>query len=259
MSDPTNKPTDGKGSRPDRRRWIKGENGTVGDAFDQRADAGREELANPTEAADLLDALDAEIDALYGSATDLPVTNDAVGPNTSTSGQVRKLYVPKKRWFALAAAVALFLIAGWWLTLGLIDASDLYATNFSHYENDLVVRQMGEGGVNDPELAAALKAYEARNYPLAETELTAYLSAGGKSSTRLYLGISQLANDQLDAARTNLTAATKNERQTNAANWYLALTELKANQPEAARPLLQQLANGNSLFKNRATALLNKL
>lgn len=258
MSDPTNKPTDGKGARPDRQRWIAGEKGTTGDAFDQRADAGREELSNSAEAADLLDALDAEIDAVYGSVTDLPDAKGAAD-GTSATARVRKLYVPQKRWFALAAAVALFLIAGWWLTQGLSDASDLYATNFSHYENDLVLRQMGEDGLNDPELAAALAPYEARNYPLAEAELTTYLSAGGKSSARLYLGISQLVNDHLDDARTNLTAAAKNERQTNAANWYLALTELRANQPEAARSLLQQLANGNSLFKDRAAALLDEL
>lgn len=253
MSDQKNKP-----DQQDRRNWIDGQfSPQHEDELARRAKRGRQHLPDADAAGDFLAELDAAIDAAYGA--------EAAPENEDEGATIRSINRPRarRRWLGIAASVAILLAFGSWLVNRgpTPDSAALSAAYFTHFPNDLVVRTMGEGGTVEEELAAAFSAYTAEDYEQATTDLSDYLlnQPAADSSVCLYLGISQLKTEQFTAAKTNLLVARNLGYQTDAANWYLALTALGEGDIAEAKIALSTLKSGPSLFREKANQLLKEL
>ena len=77
----------------------------------------------------------------------------------------------------------------------------------------------------------------------------------------MYLGISLLFEAKLQEAKTTLKKVSDNLEAplSDAADWYLALAHLKADEEEAAILLFQKLIASQSLYMEDAQALINQL
>ncbi len=113
-----------------------------------------------------------------------------------------------------------------------------------------------------PELAKALAKYQGNDYAAAIQQLKALADKFPKDGTvQLYLGVSELLKNQNAEAATSLSAAAselEGARQSDA-QWYLAAANLRLKNTEAAQPLLQQLCEGKSTYKEQACTLESEL
>lgn len=252
MSEPRNNSNE-KG----RKDWVKGRPSKVGDELSRRADSGRRYLSGEEEANDLLGEIDDGIDDLLGEeraeAESDPVIRSLKPQRGSRRGQL-----------ALAASVLLLLaLSTWGLNSFLSPGNEALVTAyFRHFDQDLVTTTMGAETAEavDPELKTAMDAYGARDYNRAVSLLTDYLQrTDARPEARLYLGVSQLALGRTEASLTSLTAAQNSAYQPAAVSWYLALGYLRMDNDLAARQELENLAQGNSLFRDRAAQLLEEL
>jgi len=248
MKDPNNKSVP-----PGREAWVKGKSSTEEDAFAERAASGRRYLNSAEEADELLRELDADIEDAYGSLEkkDKPLRHLPVG---------RRRY----SWLAWAAAILLLVLAGmWWSNQSKVaDSEQLFADQFEHFTNDLVIRTMGDETDDSKNgKQQALEAYEKKDYAQATEDISQYLASTTRvdSSLYFYLGISELAQGRVVEAEQSLQTAAAFGYQPDAATWYLALVKLKAGQMEAAKADLKTITKGRSLFRERAKKLLELL
>jgi len=113
-----------------------------------------------------------------------------------------------------------------------------------------------------PELAKALAKYQSDDYKTAVQQLKALAAKYPRHGTvRLYLGVSELLLNQNADASSNLIAAVnelEGARQSDA-RWYLAAANLRLKNPEAAQPLLQELCEGKSTYKEQSCTLESQL
>ncbi|MEM9836605.1 MAG: tetratricopeptide repeat protein [Bacteroidota bacterium] len=248
MSEQRNKPTP-------RQQWIDGQSYLPDDDFSRRAQRGRSELADNEMAADFLADLDAAIDEQYGTAKRSEPTISAKVKPLPT--RVR----PWRNWLGVAAAVLILIAAGWWSLQSTSSPSDLVATHFDHFTNDLVVRTMGDSPSADAALNTALAAYSQKDYAQAITDLEAYRQRSeANPKTDLYLGISYLATGQAQQALSILTASKVSDYQPDARQWYTALAHLQLNETEKSQNLLRPISqNNNSLFQDQAQRLLTQM
>ncbi len=266
MSNPNN---------PERDAWLRGDQpGGADDEFARHAARGRQELANEAEAANLLNELDGLLAERFGSAPQ-QVTN----PTASVGGAAGAEEAPTEsrppakvrrlgRLYAAAAAILLLVAAGsWWITQQpTFDAEVTFAEAFTPYANELSGRTMGGGdttaALGGP-LAAALLAYDRRDYPAAAAAFEAHFTAPPTSlapatapQIQLYYGISQLGANQATAAIPVLGALRNDPNYGQPATWYHALALLRSGQTAAARTSLQDIMNDNSSpFRDRAKDL----
>ncbi|MEL6275076.1 MAG: hypothetical protein AAFU03_08240 [Bacteroidota bacterium] len=248
MNDRKNKPVP-----PGRKAWIKGEAPTGEDAFAKRAERGRSFLRTDEEADKLLSELDAAIDDVYGRSD-------------GQEEQIRRLPIRQLpyRMLGWAAAIVVLVVAGiWWASRpNAVNTEQLFVDQFDHFTNDLVVRQMGEEGSNaNTYKQQALLDYEQRDYAGAREKIRQYFVVVEQpdSSLFLYLGISELAEGRVAEAEQSLLAALAFGYQPDAVAWYLALAKLREGRSADAKTDLQLIANGSSLFRDRAKRLLEQL
>lgn len=177
------------------------------------------------------------------------------------------------RWIGRAAAVLLIPVAAWTFYYvqtdtpqqGLSGAS-LYASNFKAADNYLPdTRAVLTPDAPDAEinLAEGSNAYNKKDYATAARYFKIYLkSFPNRSDVKFYLGVSLLEQD-LDLEANEIFKALATEPQNayaEQATWYLALTYLKSNDKEKAKPLLEDLAKtASSTIKAQAQSLLNSL
>lgn len=142
-------------------------------------------------------------------------------------------------WMMAAASVVLVLIAS--VLYVMYQQPTLSEQTFmAFYHPEPTARGSDDCG---PALTPGLQAYRATDYTGALRTFTRL--PADQPCVHYYRGITQLAMGESDEAILNLKTA----RQTatglirQKADWYLALAYLRANQPDAARPLLDTLAN----------------
>lgn len=207
------------------------------------------------------DAVDGYAESTAGS---LPFFADFSGTQESRQekefGKIRTL-LPASIWSGIAAAAAVLLIGAFayfnWFTSAGNDS--LYNQYYTAYQNDipLNLRSTEESSVLRPSLVKALESYAAGNFeqsrPLFETALK---EEPNNDVARFFAGIACMETAEWEKAAEYLTFVRQNGgNYSEKATWYLALSNLKLNRPEAAKSLLQDLRT-NSGFKTEETEQL---
>jgi hypothetical protein len=272
-------------SNPNRQGWLKGnEPLKEEDDFARHAARGRQELGSEAEARELMNELDGMFAARFGAPeTATESRSESLDSLSEISGSAAGAKeVPLKgkegakvrhlgKYFAAAAAILLLIAAGsWWISQqNAVSPEQLYAEAFTPYANDLSERTMGGGEpATATDLDEALLAYDRRNYAAAAEGFGRYLAAPPTSPApaaepekiQLYYGISLLANNQPEAAITELEALMNDPATGPPAAWYRALAQLRLGRGAEARAALTAVAEDkNSAFRNKAVALLRSI
>jgi tetratricopeptide (TPR) repeat protein len=195
---------------------------------------------------------------------DCPLCDDAVDgyrvlaegtkvQNTPQPAIRRKLFTPLR----VAAAVVVLIGGAWMFNLVLGDSSPeaLFSSAYQLYPSDLDVNY--RGGEGDEAAAAtsvtafqqAMELYEKESF---EAAIPLFQEALDQEDTqemvvRFYLGLSLLETDQLNDATFQLQQVANAGRDYgHESQWYLALTNLKKGDAEAARQQLQKIIETGS-------------
>lgn len=113
-------------------------------------------------------------------------------------------------------------------------------------------------------LQKAMQAYRAKEYKEATKLFEQHFRANplmlDGSKIKLYMGIAQFGNEQYTKAELSFEtlAHRKDYLFVDAANWYLALTEIKLGKKEEAKKHLGRLSS-SKLFSEKAATLLKQL
>ncbi len=146
----------------------------------------------------------------------------------------------------------------------------LYSEHFESYPILLGDKTRGEGvesydNVSLPkELAAALKAYNDKNYQGSLPHFKTYLSDQSQNTKAVFLyGLANLEVNNMETAISNLEEVRKRKDDlelSEDATWYLALAQTKNKQNKIAIDLLTELIDSKSSFyEKKAAALKSQL
>ncbi len=152
----------------------------------------------------------------------------------------RVFQLGKKTALSLAAALALLLCTIFLLKNLQTDSGKppAYAELAQH--SPLAFTQMG---AEEENLSAAEQAFNAGNYAQAAKNLQRYLEAQPQDQlAQLYLAISLIETDRTEDARKLLTPLMQAPDFRDKALWYMALSFIKENHPEQAKPWLEKIS-----------------
>ncbi|MBK8704101.1 MAG: tetratricopeptide repeat protein [Saprospiraceae bacterium] len=169
----------------------------------------------------------------------------AQGAKVITMPRQRRLFLAAA---SLAAAIALFFMVRWALSPSLFESYAQYPP--------LALTEKSAGA----DWSQAETAFNSNNYAEAERLLTQYTAEyPSDRQAALYLGICNMETGKIEEAQTAFRNFTPEETDfKDFADWYLALSYLKAGDKTGCRQALQQLSP-NSPFQQKATDLLQKL
>lgn len=144
------------------------------------------------------------------------------------------------------------------------DFEQLYASNFTSYNNDYIATDgVYKGDIEiDSLLITAMEAYEKQDYTAAETQFAQLLSIKDNPEIQFYLAISQLETDKTELAISSLNslyAQPINFRYYEQTRWYLALVHLKLHQKSDAKKYLKELVALEGVYWDKAKELLKAL
>ena len=156
------------------------------------------------------------------------------------------------RWLTVAAAAAVLLILVWpWLT-----SPSLYE-QYAQHPPLALIEKSADAPVDWSQTETAFNTGDCKT---ASAQLEEYLAQYPEDQlARLYLGICRIELDEGEAARelfSSLLTADVSIR--DYAEWYLALSYLRAGEREACRAVLQDIAPASTLYA-RAQELLERL
>jgi len=168
----------------------------------------------------------------------------------------KRVMLPRRRllWLATAAAAAVIaLVLAWPFLFG----PSLYEQYAQH--PPLALAEKSAEALVD--WSATEKAFNSGDYTTAAALLEQYLSQQpGDDLARLYLGIAELELDRYDSARRHFLAlsAAEDPALKDYADWYLALSYLKAGDEAGCREVLNVISPSSVLYRS-AKELLGKL
>lgn len=154
------------------------------------------------------------------------------------------------RLLAMIAAILLLAVAVWWLIPASQNDSDQLF--LSHFYAPAALDLMRGGAQSPPDslptpLVEGLRAYQNKAYIEALEDFRAVegdrLTAAERSWLNLLRGVSFLAESEIDSAQSFLTKA---DFHPEMADWYLALSEIKAKQFISAQQRLQSIAQDDT-------------
>ncbi|MBL7995148.1 hypothetical protein JNM05_07220 [bacterium] len=111
-------------------------------------------------------------------------------------------------------------------------------------------------------LEEAMAAYDLEHYAVAEAKLSEFIAQNPDNLTaHLYCGISGLMSGDARESLTRLQKAANSQetRIADAAEWYLALANLKLGHINDAKTILVRVVNKNGYFTNSARSLLERI
>ena len=167
------------------------------------------------------------------------------------------------RYIPIAATVALLLFAGIYFYLSRSPGlHTLYTEYYVPYPDMLTDR--GDSAVNPSAkslLFAGIEAYNSKNFEVAIENLQAYIAVEpDHKGVALYLAISQMELNQFEAATKNFSTARQDPVFKQQAEWYEALLNLKARQPDKSQLILKIIADNPNHYRHQEAArLLNSL
>lgn len=154
-------------------------------------------------------------------------------------------------WIA-AAGLLLFLSIAWWFTSPK-SSEELFAAHYETYVSDELERS--NNTISSP-LEEALKAYSNKNYPTAQKQFKTQLDVStatpnNSNLIRFHLAMIHMEQKEYAPAQTYLNKILANDTSLyhQQAHWFLALIQLKTEQPQAAKQSLQQVLNISSKGK----------
>lgn len=209
------------------------------------------------------EALKARLQALERSARDATPTvaaeSTAVTRELPAPGLTKAGVRPRRSWrrlYAVAAAVLMLLLAGWFVLrpTGYDSPAALAMDTFRPYEN---LTQSGVRGAAE-EAGAAYAAYDAADYISAANRLAALPQT---ATNKFYLGQSLLATQNYTGAAAQFEDVRKMDfGLAQEAEYYLALSRLGEDDVAAARELLETIvASANHPSGAEAKLLLERL
>ena len=196
---------------------------------------------------------------------------------------IQKSFLKRYRVAAAAVILVLLMPLGYYIALsssekGSVD--QLFAANFTHYKAfSLTTRTAGklpDSGYTESQrdeianqviLSKGIAAYNEQNYEEAIEHLNEYLETATNeqnvNEVRFYLAVSQLATGDIANAKPSLAKLSKNSSSKSyrdAADWYHALTFLKAKESKKARKELRKIARKTDhKYQEKARSILPKL
>ena len=163
---------------------------------------------------------------------------------------------PRRTILAVAASIAILVVAGF-LWQQSQQTTDLLASEYLTPYPDRLTNMSDDSGA---QITAAMTAYNGGDYanaiPLFEA-LPDSLAQG--ELINLYLGISRLQEDQAGAAQASFANISSDSPYQEAAQWYLALSELALGKEKAARERLEAIVAAGNYPGPTAQELLDRL
>ncbi|MCR9101102.1 MAG: hypothetical protein NXI25_14170 [bacterium] len=165
--------------------------------------------------------------------------------------------IPMRRWAAAAAAVLVLLAAGYWMVSSPQQSASALATSYFEPYPDRVTTM----GSDADALTEAMAAYNTGRYEDALTRFGALPEGTLQVELlNLYTGTAALQSGQLDLAEQALAQTARSATAyAPAGKWYLALTYLKQEKTELAKPLLEELRQEGTYKQKSAGELLDQL
>jgi predicted Zn-dependent protease len=169
----------------------------------------------------------------------------AQGAKVITMPRQRRLFLAAA---SLAAAIALFFMVKWALSPSLFD-------DYAQYPPLALIEKSAGADWSQAETA-----FNSNNFAEAERLLAQYIAEHPSDRlAELYLGICNMELDKITEAQAVFRSFTPEEADLkDYADWYLALSYLKAGDKARCRQALQQLSI-TSPFQQQAADLLKKL
>ncbi|MBK7872377.1 MAG: tetratricopeptide repeat protein [Saprospiraceae bacterium] len=157
------------------------------------------------------------------------------------------------RWMIAASAAAVIVTLIVWQFLFSPSLYDQYATYAP-----LALAEKSATTITD--WSQTESAFNSGDYRTAEAQLTQYLTENPNDQlARLYLGICKMELNQLAEAQQIFQSFEDADASIkDYADWYLALSYLKAKDEESCRRILQRITPASSLYE-QANSLLSKL
>lgn len=207
------------------------------------------------EDASLADALKLHLEALVairqkGFQTEITEAESETKDGTFVENVAKTRRLVPLHLFLIAASITLIAMLSWWvITASQNDAEKLFAAHFyAPSASDLL-----RGGAQTPAdslptpLVEGLQAYQKGAYNKAIKDFSAVpkdrLTAFERSRLNLLSGVSYLIGAEYDSARSYLISA---DMHTEAVDWYLALSYLRAKDDKAALDLLNKIAQDDT-------------
>jgi len=134
-----------------------------------------------------------------------------------------------------------------------------------HVDPSALLATRGPGNAAQPsgsELVKALTLYKKDDYTRAAEQLKALAKKYPKDGTvHLYLGVSELFLNDINAAANDLAAAKNLNDGARLADskWYLAIAGLRLKQPEVARAEMHELCEGKNTYTEHACEIESQL
>ena len=189
---------------------------------------------------------------------------EALGGEIKPQGSQRRF--PTRVWAIAAAVVVLILATGWIMNRYLnprTDALELFAENYQSYPMVITI-ESGEELVRGDSirLQESELAYRSGQYPAAYDGFKELVDSGEYGADLyFYFGMAALETNHLQEAETALekVLAEPGSLFFEAANWYLGLCYLKAEEVEKAVGKFEEIVEGRGSYKDRASDILKKL
>lgn len=179
--------------------------------------------------------------------------------------QPGRRFLPKQwYYYAAAACIALFVLAGIFMPASQQTPQELYASYFEPYPNIFEPTLRGSSALV-PRHAAnkraeAFQAYDEHSYEKAADLFTELLTEKREAGILLLLGNSNLALNKTEAAKNNFNDLITNFDELDIqAKWFLSLCYLKEGETEQARRLLKELEETEISYAKKASKLLKEV
>ncbi len=166
----------------------------------------------------------------------------------------------KLKWLFPLAAVAAVALLAYFILPGSsdhINAKQLFATYFEPY--DMILTQR-DGNILNKTLEEATKAYQNGDYLIAFEKFEDLQKAKqGDPLINLYTGICALSINETEKAMIAFESILDHPELIEHAQWYLALSYLKAGETNKAKSVLEELDLDNTFYDSKVTELLQQL
>ncbi|MEM9829464.1 MAG: tetratricopeptide repeat protein [Bacteroidota bacterium] len=183
----------------------------------------------------------------------VPLNVHRGNPSEKQKKEARPLYFA----LATAASFGLVLVAVWLLSPG-GSSQQMYTAYYQPYPNVVNPLERSEGVPTDA-AGQAMYYYEQGNYEQAIALLTQEASVD--NAYQFYLGVSYLGIQRPTQAETTLQTLLSDSEGAfyEPALWYISLSRLARNQPDAAKATLQQVVDLQGEYAANAQGLLDEL
>jgi hypothetical protein len=191
---------------------------------------------------------------LHNSASQSPDTLSTTATKNLQGSQGLRLIRNVKYAIGIAASLALLVLLYRGIKGGSANSTELFDT---YYE----APSLGvERGTSDTTIAEIAQLYNSQSYTAVLPKLVQFVAAHPEAQNyKLALAICKLNTKDYNAAAIDLeNIINSNDTFKEKAQWYLALTYLKANQKVKARALLQSF-DKNHFYAAKAQTLLEAL